>query len=134
MRIFIVVLVVMVIAPLSVARAENCSNAVDQATMNRCADEAYKKTDTELNAIYKQILVRLNGNDKTTKLLVAAQKTWLSFRDAECAFATSASVEGSVYPMLVSQCRDGLTRKRIDALNVYLECAEGDLGCPVPPK
>lgn len=134
MRIFLAMSALLVVAPLSAARAGDCANASDQATMNTCADAAYRKTDAELNAIYRQITLRLKGDEKTAKLLVAAQKAWLSFRDAECTFATSASANGSVYPMLVTQCRDGLTSRRIDDLKGYLKCAEGDLGCPVPPQ
>jgi uncharacterized protein YecT (DUF1311 family) len=55
-------------------------------------------------------------------------------RDAECSFAASAAAQGTVYPMLVAQCRDGLTRKRIDDLTAYLRCEEGVLDCPVPAQ
>ena len=134
MRAFLIMLGLTVTVPLSVVRAEDCANAADQATMNRCADEDYKKTDAELNKTYRQITLRLKGDEKTTRLLVEAQKAWLSFRNAECTFATSASADGSVYPMLVTRCRDGLTGKRIDDLKNYLKCAEGDLSCPVPSK
>ena len=37
------------------AQAENCDNAADQATMNECADKAYKASDAELNKLYKRI-------------------------------------------------------------------------------
>ncbi|MFZ0872032.1 MAG: lysozyme inhibitor LprI family protein [Rhodanobacter sp.] len=132
MRIFLATSVLMAIAPLAVALAQDCSNATSQMAMNVCADQAYRKTDAELNAVYSQINVRLKQDKEATKLLVNAQKAWLAFRDAECTFSTSASAQGSVYPMLVAQCRDGLTSTRIDELKAYLRCEEGDLSCPVP--
>lgn len=44
----------------------------------------------------------------------------------------SSSADGSVYPMLVAQCRDGLTHTRVTELKVYLHCQEGDMSCPLP--
>jgi len=126
--------VLMAIAPIAVALAQDCANASSQMTMNVCADQAYRKTDDELNAVYKQINDRLKDDREAAKLLVNAQKAWLAFRDAECTFTTSASAQGSVYPMLVTQCRDGMTSKRIEELKTYLRCEEGDMGCPVPSR
>ena len=137
MRMTVVMLgafILAILVPLSSAQAEDCSNATTQTTMNSCADEAYKKADAELNAVYKQITDRLRNDQPAKKLLVTAQKAWLGFRDSECTFATAAATRGSMYPMLVAQCREGLTNKRTDELKVYLNCAEGDLACPVPPK
>ncbi|WP_207906825.1 lysozyme inhibitor LprI family protein [Luteibacter rhizovicinus] len=107
---------------------------MSQSAMNMCADQAYKKTDAELNTVYRQITSRLKDDKEKTKLLLVAQKNWLAFRDAECTFTTSASAQGSIYPMLVAQCRDGLTRRRIDDLKGYMTCEEGDMSCPVPSK
>ena len=132
MRMILVTSVLMAIAPMAVALAQDCANATSQMAMNVCADQAYRKTDAELNAVYSQINGRLKQDKEATKLLVNAQKAWLAFREAECTFSTSASVQGSVYPMLVAQCRGGMTSKRIDELKTYLRCEEGDLSCPVP--
>ncbi len=118
----------------SIARADDCASAMDQRTMDECADKPYKKSDAELNVLYKQIEQRLEENTDTTKLLVAAQRAWLTFRDAECKFSTSGVSGGSVYPMIYAGCADGLTRKRVDAFKTYLKCEEGDLSCPVPAK
>lgn len=127
------VLLLIALVSASVARANDCATAANtQLGMNECADMAYKKTDAELNAVYAQIRQRLKDDNRTAKLLVTAQRNWLAFRDAECAFSSSAGAEGSIYPLLVTQCRDGLTRKRIDDLKTYLHCGEGDMSCPVP--
>lgn len=120
------------LAPVSVVRADDCANATSQADMTACAGTAYKKTDAELNAAYKQIIARLKPNPAATKLLVTAQRNWLSFRDAECAFSSSGVAGGSIQPMLVTQCRDDLTHKRVKEISGYLQCQEGDTSCPVP--
>jgi len=122
------------LAPASAARADDCANAMDQATMNECANTAYQKSDAQLNALYKQIRQRLKGDGDATKLFVAAQRAWVSFRDAECKFSTSAVSGGSIYPTVYAGCLDRLTKARVDAFKTYLACQEGDLSCPVPPQ
>lgn len=120
------------VAPLAPARADDCPNATSQTQMTVCADQACKKSDAELNSVYKQITTRLKSNQDDAKLLVVAQRRWLAFRDAECAFSSSGTVGGSIQPMLVTQCRDELTGKRAEQLKRYLHCQEGDMTCPVP--
>jgi len=71
-RLFLLALVA--IAPPSIASAEDCASAMDQRTMNECADKAYKNSDAELNALYEQIKQRLKGEADPTMLLVAAQR------------------------------------------------------------
>jgi uncharacterized protein YecT (DUF1311 family) len=112
--------------------ADKCADATDQATMNACADAAFKQSDKTLNALYRQIEARLKDDANTKKLLVQAQQAWVKFRDAECSFRTSASAGGTVAPMLISICLDGLTQSRVQDFESYLKCQEGDLSCPVP--
>ena len=112
--------------------ADDCANAQDQTTMDVCASDAFKKSDKQLNGLYKEIGTRLKNDADATKLLVAAQRAWVGFRDAECSFSASAVSGGSVYPMIYSLCLDGLTQTRVKDLQTYLECEEGDMSCPVP--
>lgn len=111
---------------------DECANAKDQATMNECFDVSFRKTDKKLNELYKQIETRLKDDANTKKLLVQAQRDWNKFRDAECGFQTAGAAEGSMMPMLIAQCMDGLTQSRVKDFEGYLKCEEGDLSCPVP--
>lgn len=111
---------------------DKCADAEDQATMNQCADAAFKKSDAKLNTLYKQIESRLKDDPDTKKLLVQAQRDWVKFRDAECDFQTAGAAGGSVMPMLISMCMDSLTQSRIKDFEGYLNCEEGDMSCPVP--
>src|SRR5262245_30029691 len=104
-----VLLAVLAANPLSIAHAEDCSNAMTQSEMNACAYEAFKKSDAELNELYKQILKRLKDDIPATKRLVTAQRAWIAFRDAECIFVASPTKGGSVHPMVLSLCRERLT-------------------------
>jgi uncharacterized protein YecT (DUF1311 family) len=107
-------------------------DAKDQAALNQCADAAFKESDKKLNGLYKQIEARLKDDADTKKPLVQAQRDWVKFRDAECSFQTAEAAGGSMMPMLVAQCMDGLTQSRVKDFEGYLNCEEGDLSCPVP--
>jgi len=115
------------------ARAEDCDNAQGgQAGLDECYGKAFKASDAELNKLYKEIQGRLKDDPDTTKLLVATQRAWVGFRDAECDFQASAVSGGSAAPMIRSMCLDGQTRSRIEDFKTYLNCEEGDMSCPVP--
>jgi uncharacterized protein YecT (DUF1311 family) len=129
--IFLTLLVGM--AVISPVTAQECDRADESQTgMNICAVADYKAADAKLNKTYGEIVKRLASDADTKKRLQAAQRNWISFRDAECKFATADSKDGSIYPMLVSQCLEGLTSARTQQLGAYLECEEGDMSCPVP--
>lgn len=112
--------------------ASPCENAQDQVTLNQCANEEFAAADKKLNASYREIQKRLADDPDTKKLLVAAQRAWMKFRDAECAFSSSSSGGGSIQPMLIANCQAQLTSERSKQLDAYLECSEGDMSCPVP--
>jgi uncharacterized protein YecT (DUF1311 family) len=119
-------------ASTSPAGAQDCDAAEDQAMMNLCADRDYKAADAKLNAQYREITARLADDKAAREKLVKAQRSWIAFRDAECAFAASGVEGGSVYPMILGYCLAGLTQARSEDLAGYLSCEEGDLSCPVP--
>jgi uncharacterized protein YecT (DUF1311 family) len=115
------------------ARAGDCDNAMDQNTMNACAEDAYRKSDAELNAVYKQLQSRSKGEPQTNKLLSAAERAWLAFRDAECTYSAAGNEGGSLYPSIYFGCLGQLTKTRTAELNRYLQCPEGDVACSAPP-
>ncbi|AYD66415.1 DUF1311 domain-containing protein [Achromobacter sp. LC458] len=109
-----------------------CGKGSTQTDMNLCADQAYRQSDKDLNAAYRSVIDRLKDDSTKTTQLQAAQKAWLFFRDAECAFSSGGATGGSIYPMVLSQCLDKLTQARTKELRAYLKCKEGDTSCPVP--
>ncbi len=116
------------------AQPLKCDNATTQTDMNLCADQDYRKSDKDLNDAYRSVVERLKDDSIKTTKLQAAQKAWLFFRDAECAFSSGGTSGGSVYPMVLSLCLDKLTQARTKELRAYLQCEEGDTSCPVPGK
>lgn len=136
-RLLLLALIPMVLAPLapSFVSADECTDAAaDQRTMDDCAEKAYRAADAELNTLYRQIERRLASDADTMKLLVATQRAWVGFRDAECRFAASGVSGGSAYPAIFAGCATGLTKKRIGDFRAFLTCAEGDMSCPAPAR
>jgi uncharacterized protein YecT (DUF1311 family) len=131
MRLAFLALAASLLVP-AVASAEDCQNATDQATMTQCAGKAFNDADKQLNADFKEIEKRLADDAGTKKLLVAAQRAWIAFRDAECDFQSSGAAGGSMHPMLVAGCKAALTNQRLMDFKTYLACEEGDMSCPVP--
>ena len=123
---------ILIAALTSAVRAVECDNAMDQSTMNACADQSFKKADAELNTVYKKLQSRKNDDAEAAKLLIAAERAWVAFRDAECEFDAADNLGGSIYPMIYSGCLERLTQARIDQLNRYLRCEEGEVACSVP--
>lgn len=114
------------------AAADNCADLSNQGAMNECYGKALMAEDKELNATYREIEKRLADDADTRKLLVAAERAWIAYRDAECTFSASRSVGGSIYSTLIATCKAALTAQRNKDLKVYLRCEEGDMSCPVP--
>ncbi len=132
---YVVIILCLIISSwASSARADDCANPTTQTDMNACASAGLKNTDADLNNDYRDIIARLKGNDETKQLLIASQRLWLQFRDAECAFSANAAKGGTIYPTIVADCRKAMTQERVKELSAYLNCQEGDMSCPVPPK
>ncbi|MBZ9796265.1 lysozyme inhibitor LprI family protein [Mesorhizobium sp. ES1-4] len=110
------------------ARAQECDRSDDsQQMMNICAGEDYQAADARLNKTYQGLISSDDADER--RLLQAAQRAWIAFRDAECTHSTAASQGGSIHAMEVSQCLTKLTNDRIKQLAASANCEEGDAGC-----
>ena len=118
----------------SPGRATDCSKAQTQMALTECAGSAFEKSDAQLNKVYKEAMSRLKSSPDKAKLLKASEKAWISFRDAQCRFISSAVEGGSAQPMIQADCANDLTKARTKALSDLLTCQEGDMSCPIPPK
>lgn len=119
----------LLIAPFAapaLAEDVDCSKAMDQLSMNRCADDAYQAADKKLNTAYAKLMAALDDTGFKDKLK-AAQKSWIQFRDNECVFETADNEGGSIHPMVYSGCLTRLTKERtksLDDLRICLKDAE----------
>lgn len=102
----------------------DCINTMVQQEMNLCAEQEWMDADADLNAAYKGAVAVMQGYDsdlpKTERgaeaNLRAAQRAWVTFRDAACAAEGYAMHGGSAEPLLIYGCRARLTRQRSEDL------------------
>jgi uncharacterized protein YecT (DUF1311 family) len=102
----------------------DCANQMDQSTMTRCAGIDFEKADAELNRIWPDLkkdaqdgdAEAFEGNGGYLDALMASQRAWLAYRDAECAWQGFEARGGSMEPMLVNACLAEKTTARIKEL------------------
>ncbi len=82
---------------------------VSQLEMNECAAADHDKADAELTALYAKF-------KPISPEMRAAERAWIAYRDAECAYESHESVGGSIHSMEVSMCETAMTRERIAVL------------------
>lgn len=99
--------------------ATDCSNAVVQQDMNRCAAEAYQREDERLNSLYKQ-LVGLSDRTEVTRLK-QIQTAWIKFRDMHCDYEENRYEGGSMAPLVKFNCLRNLTRQRNETLQALVK-------------
>ena len=115
----------------SVAQNDPSVNCKDPGTtyeINVCAGRDFTKADGALNALYKQLFAKYDVANRA--LLQTAQRSWLKFRDDECAYETALTIGGTIHSTMVTNC--DLTLERIKRLKAQAACAEGDLSCNHP--
>jgi uncharacterized protein YecT (DUF1311 family) len=128
MRLAAVVLL-SVLPAMAAAQAVDCDNALTQADMNACAYQDWEQADAELNALWPKARAAMKRLDSVLSddlrgadaALLASQRAWIAFRDAQCRAEGFAMRGGSAEPMLVSGCLATLTRQRIEDLRLMTE-------------
>nr|WP_234881797.1 lysozyme inhibitor LprI family protein [Agrobacterium larrymoorei] len=109
--------------------APDCSNPQTQFDLNQCAGVDYDKADKELNAEYQKLRKLLADRDKdadentkgAVEALVAAQRAWVAFRDANCKLSGFQARGGSMEPMIVASCLADMTREQTEELKSLSE-------------
>jgi uncharacterized protein YecT (DUF1311 family) len=95
--------------------------------MDICAGQDFAQADAGLNSNYQALMAKITPSGQAS--LRIAQRAWMDYRDKECAFETAGSADGSVHPMVETECRTALTRQQTARLKAQLDCQEGDLSC-----
>ena len=118
------VLIIIIVSPAAAEIKKSCyDTAKTQLDLNDCAGLELKEADDELNRVYKEVVKR-NGDDKVSlDRLKAAQRAWLTFRDAELeAIFPEADKHiqyGSSYPMCYAKWKATLTKERVQQLKKW---------------
>ena len=98
----------------------DCANAQVQLEMTFCAERDWKVADADLNKAYAAAQTMMKAVDAdlpkdqqgASDNLRAAQRAWVTFRDAACAAEGYPSRGGSIEPMIIYICRARLTQSR----------------------
>src|SRR5262245_50859526 len=84
-------------------------------------DEDVRRVDANLNTTYQRLMERLSNEQKAS--LRQAQREWIKFRDATCAFESGIKAsESAAAPD--SSCVYGLTSQRVLQLSASLKSLE----------
>ena len=115
--------------------AARAASAADSQTYEQCQQKAggvtvqlqacnvaeLARRDAVLNQTYQQLLSALPADRQ--KKLRAAERSWLAFADAECAFRMSAETGGTDAPLIHESCRISLVSARAADLQQALKVA-----------
>lgn len=113
-RVLVVALIALAAAPAFADELDlHCDQPTSTMEQDFCADRAAKAADDELNRAYRSLRMTLDGRDRS--LLADAQRAWIAFRDAECAFDL-ADKDGSGHNVAKLECLTRLTRARTKQL------------------
>lgn len=129
----------MILANAAFAQADiNCAKPelLTQRGMNHCAEVFYQMADEDLNLAYRLARETLAENEKNIAqgrpslpddytsgviLLRDAQRAWIQYRDAACSVEGHLHFGGSIRPLIVSSCKETLTRARTESLRSAFE-------------
>jgi len=93
--------------------------------MKQCAWSAYADADKLLNQTYSRLSKDWIGDDEGAaerrKRLVAAQRAWVAFRDAECSLQATEMLGGSGEGLVQGSCLYGATTERAKALETLMK-------------
>lgn len=98
------------------------ASAQDQGTMNMEARASFEKADKEMNHIYAKLMAKLDAEGQ--RKLKAAQRAWLTFRDAQADLdADTVARGGTLYTQIYEGTRAALTETRVKDLKGTLDNA-----------
>jgi uncharacterized protein YecT (DUF1311 family) len=111
----------------------SCPDTRTQLGMNMCAHQDFLAADAELNEMWPRVVAEMRRRDSQPiadrgeqrpgyyQTMLRSQRAWLAWRDAHCVVVGYEARGGSMEPMLISQCKEGMTRERLSQLSVMLE-------------
>ena len=98
-----------------------------------CANTAAQKAENEMDILYQHLLIQLGRGSVLHKRLINAQRTWHSFRDAECEYLTTYGEQNGRHAQNYDRCLQAMTEQRMQVLQHYQLCDEASDACKVSP-
>lgn len=120
-------LVLVLPCPAAADTALDCAAPITQADMARCAHEDFLASGSE--HAKQNAALSANLAPAQRDRLRKAQKAWLGYRTAACAFESGAAQGGTVQSQTNWLCAARMTRERAAELARMASCREGDVAC-----
>jgi uncharacterized protein YecT (DUF1311 family) len=107
-----------------------CIDAAESTpAMEECANTEVRARDALLNQVFQQVKARASRQENMTPYnpqaavakLVQAERAWIAYRDATCAFTEEFTNGHSDMPLQISLCDIRVTQSRIDELRKSIE-------------
>lgn len=97
-------------------------------SMAECSAYFLEAADKELNDLYQRLRKKHGRGTVADQSLVKAQRAWVTFSSATCAYESLGYRGGGFEGVLINGCREKLTKQRSLELGAYLSCSSND--CP----
>lgn len=113
-----------------IAAPDDCDRNLPQQDLNICLGKAYAAADAELNRVWKPAYAEMQRRDRDdtderrahyAQTLLASQRAWLAYRDAQCLAESQQMWGGSGESMLMADCKLRLTTERTMFLRGIVE-------------
>ena len=119
----------MILALLALAAVSDCDAAARRSGVDYrlCLGQVDKRADAEMVRQWRTTLAALRDEDRANRRerankpelaagLLASQRAWLRYRDAECGMVSDQAAGGTAYGELGAECSITLTRRRTEIL------------------
>jgi uncharacterized protein YecT (DUF1311 family) len=93
-----------------------CAGVGPNSELARCLAKARESADAKLNSVYKSVGEKLGAGD--TERLIAAERLWIRYRDANCTAERELYQGGTAYYPAYLACLEAMTRARTKELEV----------------
>ncbi|HEY6815260.1 MAG TPA: lysozyme inhibitor LprI family protein [Croceibacterium sp.] len=125
----------LLVAQAGAADAIDCDTTVIQPELNRCAEQDLVSADGALNAQWQETAAFMKARDENGgprddgrpgyfEILLASQRAWLAFRDAQCNAESMFERGGQIHPMMAAHCKAYMTELRTQQLRDLAARAE----------
>ncbi|MBD2101260.1 lysozyme inhibitor LprI family protein [Leptolyngbya sp. FACHB-261] len=88
----------------------NCAAPQSTLEMRTCTSQEYQAADRNLNQVYQRLMASLPASRR--QKLTVAQRAWVQYRDATCAFSSSEFEGGTFEPVALTSCFTQVTQQR----------------------
>lgn len=106
--------------------ALDCKKALTTLEINECASRDKDKVEAKLNKTYQRIMTSLSRPDTEDeqfsimkKHLVAAQRAWVKFREADCDAVYEKHSGGTIRNVMYISCLQNHAERRIKDLESF---------------